>query len=90
MMCLLIGREFEGRAHCGLDDARNISFIVQRLLQDGARVVFNEKIPDEQSSKNKRRDGTVYFSAPVYDAEFKSLIGNHRPNYPRSKKSAKA
>ncbi len=84
MMIQLIGREFEGRAHSGLDDARNIAFIVQRLLKDGARVVFNEKLA-EGNVRRTREDGNPVFSVPVHNTEFKSIQGKLRPNYPQKK-----
>ena len=85
-MIQIIGREFEGRAHSGLDDARNIAYIVQRLLKDGARVVFNEKLA-EGNAKRIREDGNPVFSVPVHNAEFKSIQGNLRPNFPQKKSS---
>jgi 3'-5' exoribonuclease 1 len=84
-MIQLIGREFQGRAHSGLDDARNIAFIVQRLLKDGARVIFNEKLAEGNA---RREDGNPSFSAPVHYAEFKAIQGKFKPNFPQ-KKSAR-
>lgn len=85
-MIQLIGREFQGRAHSGLDDARNIACIVERLLNDGDRVVFNEKLAE--GSQTKREDGSRVFTLPVHKLEFKSIQGNYRPNFP-PKKSGK-
>lgn len=84
-MIQLIGREFQGRAHSGLDDARNIAFIVERLLKDGARVIFNEKLAE--GNQKRREDGSPYFSAPVHNSEYKSIQGNFRPNFPPKKSS---
>ncbi len=39
-----LGMEFEGRAHSGADDARNIAKVLMRLLADGAVVRPNERI----------------------------------------------
>uniref|UniRef100_H2ZKS0 Exonuclease domain-containing protein n=1 Tax=Ciona savignyi TaxID=51511 RepID=H2ZKS0_CIOSA len=33
-----IGLQFEGRPHCGMDDASNLSRIVLRMLEDGCRL----------------------------------------------------
>lgn len=33
---------FQGRPHCGLDDARNIAAVVLQLLQDGCALRINE------------------------------------------------
>nr|CAD7438108.1 unnamed protein product [Timema bartmani] len=35
---------FEGRPHCGLDDARNIARILLRMVKDGASIQYNERI----------------------------------------------
>lgn len=43
-MLELLGMEFEGKMHCGLDDARNIAKIAIHLLEDRATVVVNERI----------------------------------------------
>lgn len=50
-----LGLEFEGQQHCGLDDARNISKILMKLLTDGCELKLNERIrncrcPIEKSS----------------------------------------
>lgn len=80
-MLQIIGREFHGRAHSGLDDARNIAYIVQQLMKDGARLVINEKLA-ELGNRQLKEDGTPLFAAPVHLGEYKSLVGNLRPNYP--------
>jgi len=51
------------------------------LLRDGAKVVFNEKLA-VKGQGIKRPDGSTSFSSPVHNAEFKSLQGTLRPNYP--------
>ncbi|KAF2360666.1 Exonuclease RNase T/DNA polymerase III [Trinorchestia longiramus] len=43
-MLSALGMEFEGRPHCGLDDARNIAVIAEALLRDGASPRVNETI----------------------------------------------
>nr|CAD7591755.1 unnamed protein product [Timema genevievae] len=35
---------FEGRPHCGLDDARNIARILLHMVKDGASIQYNERI----------------------------------------------
>ena len=80
-MIQLIGREFQGRAHSGLDDSRNIAAIVQRVLKDGGRIILNEKLADD-NPENRREDGTPFFSAPVSSSEFKSFQNSLRPNFP--------
>lgn len=54
-----MGMGFEGRPHCGLDDARNIARILIRMMCDGADLQINEKItrnnklkPDENEKKD--------------------------------------
>ena len=39
-----LGLEHEGRLHSGEDDARNLARIVMRLIQDGAKLQFNERL----------------------------------------------
>eukprot|EP01130_Rhizamoeba_saxonica_P018026 TRINITY_DN8918_c0_g1_i3.p1 TRINITY_DN8918_c0_g1~~TRINITY_DN8918_c0_g1_i3.p1 ORF type:complete len:130 (-),score=24.30 TRINITY_DN8918_c0_g1_i3:16-405(-) len=34
--------DFEGRAHSGIDDARNIARIAVRLIEDGLRITIND------------------------------------------------
>ena len=36
--------EFEGREHCGLDDAKNIARIMSQLLSDGCVLQYNRFI----------------------------------------------
>lgn len=37
-----LGMRFEGRPHSGMDDARNIARILQKMVQDGCEIKFNE------------------------------------------------
>ena len=39
-----LGMEFEGREHCGLDDAKNIARIMSQLLSDGCVLQYNRFI----------------------------------------------
>ena len=43
-MLTLVGLEFEGQPHSGLDDAKNIAPVLLRLIADRAFVRVNEKI----------------------------------------------
>ena len=43
----LMEMQFEGREHCGLDDARNITRIAEQLLRDGCSVLYNRFIQPE-------------------------------------------
>ena len=43
-MLSYLGLQFQGRLHCGLDDAKNIAHLLIRLLVDGANPVVNERI----------------------------------------------
>ena len=43
-MLELLEMEFEGRPHCGLDDATNIARVLLRMMNDGATVQVNERI----------------------------------------------
>ena len=39
-----LGMKFEGRPHCGMDDARNIARILRKMVQDGCEIKFNESL----------------------------------------------
>lgn len=39
-----LGMTFEGRAHSGLDDAKNIAQLLLRMIKDGADINVNERI----------------------------------------------
>lgn len=72
-MILEIGSKFKGRAHSGLDDARNIARIVQQLLEDGASLIFNEKLPEKSANNNNDK---WLFALPVLQSEFGSIKAN--------------
>jgi 3'-5' exoribonuclease 1 len=48
-----LGLEFEGKQHCGLDDARNISRILMKLIIDGCELKLNERIRNCRSVMEK-------------------------------------
>ncbi|KAH9500731.1 3'-5' exoribonuclease 1 [Bulinus truncatus] len=48
-----LGMKFQGRPHCGLDDARNIAAIAIRLLQDGCIMRVNEHYRDGEFTSRK-------------------------------------
>lgn len=51
--------QFEGRPHCGLDDARNIAEVLLRMINDGASIEINEKIElDKNSGQNGNSNTT--------------------------------
>ncbi|XP_046643137.1 ERI1 exoribonuclease 2-like [Daphnia pulicaria] len=79
-----IGCKFQGKPHSGLDDARNIAYVAQCLLQDGASLVFNEKLSDENAEKKANSNSS--FSTPVSKAEFSIICGTLKPNF-QAKKS---
>lgn len=78
-----IGCKFQGKPHSGLDDARNIAYVAQCLLQDGASLVFNEKLSDENAEKKGNSNSS--FSTPVSKAEFSIICGTLKPNFPAKK-----
>ncbi|XP_063231148.1 3'-5' exoribonuclease 1-like [Bacillus rossius redtenbacheri] len=64
--------DFEGRQHCGLDDARNIARILLRLVTDGASIQYNERIHLPSSSKpsgNKRNEPPARLVVPIMPSE---------------------
>ena len=79
-MINLIGNEFHGQAHCGIDDAKNIANIVIRLIKDGALLILNQKLDTAVPPVfNSTRSA---FAVPVYLGEWKFIRGTLRPNYP--------
>lgn len=41
-----LGLKFEGRLHCGIDDARNVARALQKMVEDGCEIKFNENMND--------------------------------------------
>lgn len=39
-----LGLQFEGTPHSGIDDARNITRILQIMVRDGCEIKFNEEL----------------------------------------------
>ena len=39
-----LGLKFEGTPHSGIDDARNITRILQIMVRDGCEIKFNEEL----------------------------------------------
>lgn len=60
---------FEGRPHCGLDDARNIARVLLRLMSDGASIQVNEHIhllALEEKSKVSNKVGFSYYVLSLF------------------------
>ena len=51
-----LGMEFEGRAHSGMDDARNIARILQKMIEDGCEIKFNDYLSDHPQLDTRRLD----------------------------------
>lgn len=49
--------EFEGRLHCGLDDAKNIARILIRMIRDGANIQVNEILTNRKFLTQKEHHG---------------------------------
>ena len=41
---MLLRQDWQGRAHCGMDDSLNVAVILRYLLKYGATVALNEKL----------------------------------------------
>ncbi|RZF45608.1 hypothetical protein LSTR_LSTR014929 [Laodelphax striatellus] len=58
------GVEFDGRLHCGLDDARNIANLLIHMIKDGVSIDINENIKENQMmdrrSNNHRRVSNTF------------------------------
>ena len=42
-----LGMEFEGRAHSGIDDTRNIAKVISQIIKDGAVLKYNRFISND-------------------------------------------
>ncbi len=42
-----LGMKFEGREHCGMDDARNIVRILLQMIEDGCVLKYNRFMPED-------------------------------------------
>ena len=42
-----LGMKFEGREHCGLDDAMNIARVAVQMVQDGCVLKYNRFMPTD-------------------------------------------
>ena len=51
-----LGMTFEGRAHSGMDDARNIARILRKLIEDGCEIKFNDWLSDHPQLDTRRLD----------------------------------
>ncbi|PAA76094.1 hypothetical protein BOX15_Mlig011273g1 [Macrostomum lignano] len=64
-MLAALGLEFEGRPHCGLDDAVNVAKIALQLAADGCRLLVNQRLDQNKSP---------YYWRPVYKAEAEAKL----------------
>ncbi|CAL4198549.1 unnamed protein product [Meganyctiphanes norvegica] len=65
--------KFEGRPHCGKDDARNIARIASQLLKDGCNLRYNERIQLGKDGKADLSHSRIVFN--VSRREFDRLRG---------------
>lgn len=42
-----LGMAFEGREHCGRDDARNIARVMVKMVEDGCALRYNRALPQQ-------------------------------------------
>lgn len=47
-----VGMEFEGRQHCGLDDAKNIAKLAYKMVKDGATLSITKDLTPFQVNMN--------------------------------------
>lgn len=79
-MLSCLGLQFEGRLHCGLDDARNLSRIVTKLIQDGCVLQINERLnngklePISESERQRLKNG-IATSTPFSSIEQSTEAG---------------
>ncbi|XP_039283068.1 probable tubulin polyglutamylase ttll-15 [Nilaparvata lugens] len=63
------GVEFDGRLHCGLDDARNIANLLIHMIKDGVSIDINENIQENRmtyrrGNNNQRRPNSFRINNP--------------------------
>ncbi|CAG5136634.1 unnamed protein product [Candidula unifasciata] len=75
-----LGMKFQGRPHCGLDDAQNIAAVTVRLLQDGCVMRVNEHLHEGLVSPQKRTGSSRSSEHSKTHMSPNSQISNHR-NY---------
>lgn len=63
-----LGMKFEGRAHSGLDDAKNIAQLLLRMITDGADININERISSASLAKKQ--------SLPASNDENEAITSN--------------
>ncbi|KAF4518262.1 hypothetical protein B566_EDAN010408 [Ephemera danica] len=79
-----LGMDFEGRPHCGMDDARNIARILIRLAADGGRLLPNERIAlNSNPGSDGKRERHVY--SIMYDSTGNELRKKPFPQQHRHK-----
>ncbi|KAF8710690.1 Exonuclease, partial [Rhizoctonia solani] len=61
-----LGLQFEGRQHCGMDDARNVARILVELAKREVRLEPNTVIHPRKRWSWMARDGQVHFDEATY------------------------
>lgn len=74
---------FQGNPHSGLDDARNIARVVERLLKDGATLRVNERLEKQGCERKDRRLPQV---APIPNREAEDWLLSCKKNITSNKK----
>ncbi|XP_075223309.1 3'-5' exoribonuclease 1-like [Lycorma delicatula] len=73
--CMLeeLGVQFEGRPHCGLDDAKNIANLLILMIKDGVSIEVNEHIRRMRTNYYYWQKSNVISDGDVHDG---SIIHN--------------
>lgn len=59
----MLGLDFEGQPHSGLDDSKNIARVLIRLVQDKAFVRINEKLIVQDLNHNLTGEEKIKYGA---------------------------
>ena len=62
-MLSMLGLDFEGHPHSGLDDSKNIARVLIRLIQDKAFVRINEKLIIKDLNQNLSKEDKIKYGA---------------------------
>lgn len=58
-MLEMLGEKFQGRQHSGLDDTKNIAFLLLLMLKDGVPLEVNDRLKPILTYHYKTRNGNV-------------------------------
>jgi inhibitor of KinA sporulation pathway (predicted exonuclease) len=78
------GLEFEGKQHCGLDDAKNIARILVKLVENGCPIKINEKIKEPYTEIEKKPNLKLLTTSAFFDGKNNSESNSNSDNEKKS------